>query len=75
LLDGGIIYANLGCTYLIVQDIQKSILFYESFSIKDLNAIFVRIKTLNIGEVSKIMYLNISSPYYHFYWEKYKNLG
>lgn len=128
---------DLGSTYLIVKDIQKSITFYESllemkvsaqrfdrwaqfdfngncialynpkydeelikqggnleshydneylkywenkkirygnnfvlnFYINDLNTEYERLKTLNIGKMSKIMYLNISSPYHHFLLE------
>lgn len=128
---------NLGSTYLIVKDIEKSIAFYESllemkvsaqrfdrwaqfdfngncialfnpkydeemikrgenleahyddeyiecfqnkkiqygnnfvlnFYVNDLDAEYERIKALKIGKTSKIMYLNISSPYYHFLLE------
>ncbi|MDF2547141.1 MAG: hypothetical protein K0R93_2039 [Anaerosolibacter sp.] len=128
---------NLGSTYLIVKDIQKSIAFYEAllgmkvsvlrfdrwaqfnfngsciallnpkhdealielgndlevhysseyrehlknrqiqygnnmvlnFYIDDLNKEYERIKELNIGRLTKIMYLNISSPYHHFLLE------
>lgn len=128
---------NLGSTYLIVKDFQKSIIFYEAllkmkvtaqrfdrwaqfnfngncialfnpkydedfikqgknlethydkeyleyfknrkirygnnfvlnFYVDDLNAEYERIKDLNIGKITKIMYLNISSPYYHFVLE------
>jgi catechol 2,3-dioxygenase-like lactoylglutathione lyase family enzyme len=128
---------NLGSTYLIVTDIQKSIAFYESllemkvskqnfdrwaqfnfgnncialynpkfdeelikggenletrfskeylsyyksrqikygnnfvlnFYIDDLNMEYERIKKLNIGNVTQIMYLNIASPYHYFLLE------
>jgi len=37
-----------------------------NFYIEDLNKEYERIKELKIGKVTEIMYLNISSPYYHF---------
>lgn len=37
-----------------------------NFWIEDLNKEFERISKLNMGEVSNIMYVNISSPYYFF---------
>jgi len=37
-----------------------------NFYIEDLNKEYERIKELKIGNVTEIMYLNISSPYYHF---------
>lgn len=37
-----------------------------NFWIEDLKNEYERIKRLNIGAVSEIMYLNISSPYYFF---------
>lgn len=37
-----------------------------NFWIEDLKTEYERIKRLNIGVVSEIMYLNISSPYYFF---------
>lgn len=40
-----------------------------NFYIDDLNTEYERIKRLNIGKITKIMYLNISSPYYHFLLE------
>ncbi len=128
---------DLGSTYLIVRDIQKSIVFYEAllemkasvkrfdrwaqfnfngkciallnfnfdkklinqgdnlekhfsreyieyfknkqirygnnvvlnFYIDNLDKEYARIKSLNIGKMTEIMYLNISSPYYHFLLE------
>ena len=128
---------NLGSTYLIVKDMEKSISFYESllemkvssqnfnrwaqfnfggncialwnpkydkervksgedlgevynheylsyrknekikygnnvvlnFWIDDLNAEYERLKDLNISELSKIMYINVASPYYFFMLE------
>lgn len=43
--------------------------FVLNFCIDDLNSEYERIKNLNIGKMTKIMYLNISSPYYHFLLE------
>ena len=128
---------SLGCTYLIVKDIQKSIQFYETllemkvssqnfnrwaqfnfngnciallnpkydeeliksgdnlelhysneylkyvknrriqygnnfalnFGIDNLNKEHQRIEKLNIGKTTKIMYLNIATPYYFFLLE------
>jgi len=124
---------KLGCTYLIVKDMRKSIEFYEAllemkvtakninrwaqfdigncialfnpeydsemikkgddldnhyneeylsyiknnptkygnnvvlnFNVSDLNTEYERVRALNIGEVSEIMYINITSPYYCF---------
>ncbi|MBI9012160.1 MAG: VOC family protein [Clostridiales bacterium] len=37
-----------------------------NFYVDDLNEEYKRIKELKIGNVTEIMYLNISSPYYHF---------
>jgi catechol 2,3-dioxygenase-like lactoylglutathione lyase family enzyme len=43
--------------------------FVLNFYVHDLNAEYERIKELNIGKMTEIMYLNISSPYYHFLLE------
>lgn len=40
--------------------------FVLNFYIDDLKAEHKRLKELNIGKVSKIMYLNVASPYYLF---------
>lgn len=40
--------------------------FVLNFYIDNLNEEYERIKKLNIGKISKIMYVNIASPYYHF---------
>lgn len=40
--------------------------FVLNFYIDDLYFEYERIKELNIGKMTDIMYLNISSPYYHF---------
>ncbi len=37
-----------------------------NFWIEDLKKEYDRVKKINIGTVSEIMYLNISSPYYMF---------
>ena len=37
-----------------------------NFYAKDLNTEYSRIKDLNIGEISEIMYVNITEPYYYF---------
>lgn len=43
--------------------------FVLNFYIKDLKREYERISNLNIGKMTKIMYLNISSPYHHFLLE------
>lgn len=43
--------------------------FVLNFYVDDLNTEYERIKNLNIGKMTEIMYLNISSPYYHFLLE------
>jgi len=43
--------------------------FVLNFCIDDLMAEYHRIKRLNIGKVSEIMYLNIASPYHFFILE------
>ena len=37
-----------------------------NFYTEDLNQEYTRIKKLHIGEVSEIMYVNITEPYYYF---------
>ena len=37
-----------------------------NFYTEDLNTDYSRIKDLNIGETSEIMYVNITEPYYYF---------
>jgi len=37
-----------------------------NFYTDNLKAEYERIKTLNIGKISKIMYVNITEPYYYF---------
>ncbi|MBE6024670.1 MAG: VOC family protein [Cellulosilyticum sp.] len=37
-----------------------------NFGIEDLNAEYIRLKKLNIGKVSEILYVNIKMPYYYF---------
>jgi lactoylglutathione lyase len=43
--------------------------FVLNFYIDDLIAEYERVKNLDIGKMTEIMYLNISSPYYHFLLE------
>lgn len=42
----------------------KTVVF--NFYVDDLNKEYERIKSLNIGKVSEIMYVNITMPYYFF---------
>lgn len=43
--------------------------FVLNFYVDDLNCEYRRVKELNIGKVSDIMYLNVASPYYLFMLE------
>ncbi len=43
--------------------------FVLNFYIDNLADEYKRIKELNIGKVTEIMYVNIASPYYHFLLE------
>ncbi|WBW95853.1 VOC family protein [Oceanirhabdus sp. W0125-5] len=40
--------------------------FVLNFYVDDLNEEYERLKNLNIGQVSPIMYLNVAAPYYLF---------
>ena len=40
--------------------------FVLNFYIDDLNSEYERLKSLNIGRLSSIMYINVASPYYFF---------
>ncbi|ERJ11897.1 VOC family protein [Haloplasma contractile] len=40
--------------------------FVLNFYIEDLKAEYERLKTLNIGQLSKMMYLNVAGPYHFF---------
>lgn len=64
--------AHYGKEYLKYRNnkkIQYGNNFVLNFYIDDLIAEYERIKNLNIGKITEIMYLNISSPYYHFVLE------
>ena len=43
--------------------------FVLNFYVNDLDDEYKRINKINIGKMTKIMYLNISSPYHHFLLE------
>ena len=45
---------------------QKNNIVVFNFVVDDLNKEYQRLKKLNIGEVSKIMYVHIHMPYYYF---------
>lgn len=62
-------YDNEYLKYSQNKKIQYGNNFVLNFYIDDLNAEYERIKDLNIGKMTKIMYLNIASPYYHFLLE------
>lgn len=58
--------------YLLYQKNNKIIYgnnFVLNFYVDDLNAEYKRLKELNVGKVSDIMYLNVASPYYLFMLE------
>lgn len=59
-------FSNEYLTYYKSRKIQYGNNFVLNFYVDDLNAEYERIKKLNIGKVTKILYLNISSPYYFF---------
>lgn len=52
--------------YLTNKQIQFGNNMVLNFYIDNLDTEYERIKKLNIGKLTEIMYLNISSPYYHF---------
>lgn len=47
-------------------DLKKNNIVIFNFEVKDLKKEYERIKSLNIGEVSEIMYVNVHIPYYYF---------
>lgn len=48
------------------QDRKVNNIITLNFYTEDLNTEYSRIKELNIGEISEIMYVNITEPYYYF---------
>ncbi|MDD3223629.1 MAG: hypothetical protein PHX70_02800 [Clostridium sp.] len=44
--------------------VSKTVVF--NFTVDNLNDEIERVKGLNIGEVSEVMYVNITMPYYFF---------
>lgn len=48
------------------QNIKMNNIITLNFYTENLNAEYLRIKALNIGEISEIMYVNITEPYYYF---------
>ena len=48
------------------QNIKMNNIITLNFYTEDLNAEYSRIKALNIGAISEIMYVNITEPYYYF---------
>lgn len=48
----------------MIPDVKKIVIL--NFEVADLNDEYERIKALNIGEVSEIMYVNVHLPYYYF---------
>ncbi len=62
-------YSKEYMDYITNKEIKYGNNFVLNFYIDDLNEEYERIKKLNIGKVTDIMYLNIKSPYYHFLLE------
>jgi len=62
-------YSNEYLTYFKNRQIQYGNNFVLNFCIDDINMEYERIKKLNIGKVTEMMYLNISSPYHYFLLE------
>ena len=44
----------------------KNNIIILNFEVKDLSSEYERLKSLNIGEVSQMMYVNIHLPYWYF---------
>lgn len=47
-------------------DIKKNNIVIFNFEVENLESEYQRIQSLQIGEVSKIMYVNVHMPYYYF---------
>lgn len=62
-------YSKEYLNYRKNRNIQYGNNFALNFYIEDLNDEYERLKNLNIGKMTDIMYLNISSPYHHFILE------
>lgn len=45
---------------------KKNNIVIFNFEVEDLKAEYKRLKQLNIGDISEIMYVNIHMPYYYF---------
>ena len=45
---------------------KKNNLVVFNFEVDDLKSEYVRLKELNIGEVSEMMYVNVHMPYWYF---------
>lgn len=45
---------------------KKNNIVIFNFEVENLKSEYERIKTLNIGEISEIMYVNVHMPYYYF---------
>lgn len=48
------------------EDVKKNNLIVLNFEVDDLKAEYQRIKELKIGEVSKLLFVNIHHPYWYF---------
>lgn len=48
------------------EDSKKNNIMILNFEVDDLKTEYERIKNLNIGDVSEIMYVNVHMPYYYF---------
>lgn len=64
--DISINYSEEYLHYFKTRKIQYGNNFVLNFYIDDLNKEYERLKALNIGPLSPVMYLNIASPYHFF---------
>lgn len=59
-------YSNELLKYYQDRKIQYGNNFVLNFYVDDLNSEYKRVKELNVGKMSEILYVNIALPYYYF---------
>lgn len=59
-------YSNELLKYYQDRKIQYGNNFVLNFYVDDLNSEYKRVKELNVGKMSEILYVNIVLPYYYF---------
>ena len=52
--------------FFIEDDEKKNNIMILNFEVDNLKAEYERLLSLNIGEVSKLMYVNVHMPYWYF---------